>query len=99
MTTTFNDLQFNPHPLEPDGVRARMFFPNGYGASVIKTSFSYGGKNGLYELAVVRGTEDDWHLCYSNPITDADDVLGHLTPGDVTAYLNEIAALPQEVQS
>ena len=27
-------------------------FPNGYGASVIKTDYSYGGKNGLWELAV-----------------------------------------------
>lgn len=96
-TITFNDLNFNQHHHKPDGAQAKMFFPNGYGASVIKTSFSYGGKNGLYELAVLRGTEADWHLCYSTPITD--DVLGHLTPGDVTAYLNEIAALPQEVQS
>jgi len=93
MTTTFNDLTFNPHPHMPDGVQAKMFFPNGYGASVIRSTSSYGGKNGLYELAVLRGTEADWHLCYSTTITD--DVLGHLTPGDVTAYLNEIKALPQ----
>lgn len=93
----FGHLKFTPHPILRDGVQATMFFPNGYGASVVKTPISQGGKNGLYELAVLRGTEAEWDLCYSTPITDA--VLGHLTPGDVTAYLNDIMALPQEVQS
>mgnify|MGYP003658954935 CR=1 FL=1 len=30
-------------------------FDNGYGASVIMNDISYGGKNGLYEIAVTRG--------------------------------------------
>ena len=37
---------------------AKQFFPNGYGVSVIATG--YGGADGLYELAVIKGTEGDW---------------------------------------
>ena len=49
-------------------------FENGYGASVVKHDGSYGGKQGLYEIAVLDSTGD---LCYSTPITD--DVIGYAT--------------------
>ena len=87
---TFEDLNFQPHPGD-DGVQALVFFPNGYGASVIRTGFSYGGREGKYELAVLRGTEEDWDLCYDTPITS--DVLGYLTPIDITATLKLIEEL------
>ena len=32
-----------------DGVQHVYEFPNGYGASVIKHDYSYGGKSGLWE--------------------------------------------------
>lgn len=65
-------------------------FANGYGASVIRHSFSYGGDKGLYELAVTKGGD----LCYSTPITD--DVIGWLKPRDVAILLRNIQALPKE---
>ncbi len=86
----FTDLNFEPHP-NWDGVQAKHFFDNGYGVSVIKSSNSYGGGLGLYELAVLKRVEDEWHLCYDTPITD--DVIGHLTESDVEKLLNEVAAL------
>lgn len=85
----FSDLEFVTHPAGLGGKAARAYFPNGYGASVIRSSFSYGGPLGLYELAVLKGN----NLCYDTPITD--DVLGHLTKQDVTRLLGEIEALPQ----
>jgi len=85
--TTFNDLEFKPQSHGLGGVRARTEFPNGYGASIIRGPHTYGGPE-LYELAVLK----DGDLCYDTPVTD--DVLGWLTPEDVTAKLAEIEALP-----
>ena len=67
-----------------DGVQYEYTFPNGYGASVIKHSYSYGGKDGKWELAVLKDDE----LCYDTSITN--DVLGHLTTGEVNVILDKI---------
>jgi hypothetical protein len=82
----FSDLQFNSTS-RPCGTQARVFFPNGYGASVIKSDMSYGGNDGLYELAVLK----DGKLCYDTSVTS--DVLGHLSEQDVESYLNQIKSL------
>lgn len=67
-------------------------FENGYGASVVKHSFSYGGDRGLYELAVLSFYEGlEYELDYSTEITD--DVIGHLTMEDVSELLVRIEAL------
>ena len=85
---TFNDLDFNPMDMGIGiGVKARINFDNGYGASVVKSPYSYGGNQGLYELAVIK----DNNLCYDTPITD--DVLGYLTEDQVTDYLRQIQEL------
>ena len=71
------------------GIQTVYRFDNGYGASVICHSFSYGT-----ELAVVRfngSTLDDFDLCYDSGITQ--DVLGHLSPADVENYLSKIEKL------
>jgi hypothetical protein len=68
-------------------------FANGYGASVVRGPYTYGGREGLYELGVVRCLDDDtWSLTYDTPITD--DVLGYLTLTEVADLLIRIAALP-----
>jgi len=66
-------------------------FDNGYGASVIKNALSYGAEAGLYELAVIKFTIDDWVLDYNTGITD--DVIGHLTHHEVDNILVKIEAL------
>jgi len=70
-----------------DGVQYEYTFPNGYGASVIKHSYSYGGKDGKWELAVLKDDE----LYYDTSITN--DVLGHLTTGEVNVILDKIRDL------
>lgn len=87
--------KFKDLPSKPcnDGIQYLAFYPNGYGASIVKHTFSYGGDRGLWELAVIIGTNDKWHLCYDTPITD--DVLGHLTEDSVDEILEQIQNLKQ----
>lgn len=63
-------------------------FDNGYGASVVKHDFSYGGKKGMYEIAVL---DNDGDLCYDTPITS--DVIGHLNMAEVDKILVNISHL------
>ena len=84
---TFNDLKFKTHPMGV-GIMSRIKFDNGYGASVVKTPYTYGGEVGLYELAVL---DSNGELTYETPITD--DVLGYLTEQDVTNTLEQIQLL------
>jgi hypothetical protein len=76
---TFKDLVFNPHPNHMGGVQGRMDFENGFGVSVVKTPYTYGGDRGLYELAVFK----DGHIHYDNPVANGD-VVGYLREEDVT---------------
>lgn len=87
---TFNDLEFKPH-ITMNGVMSRIIFENGYGASVVRGEYTYGGDKGLYELAVLDSNGD---LTYDTPITD--DVIGHLSEDDVTKVLEQIQLLPNE---
>jgi hypothetical protein len=84
----FKDLEFVPHAAGMGGVMSRIVFENGYGASVVKTEYTYGGKDGLYELAVLDTNGD---LTYETPITD--DVIGYLRPEDVTDVMEKIQKL------
>lgn len=71
-----------------------IFFENGYGASVVRGPYTYGGDRGLYELAVIEGNKEDWELTYDTPITN--DVLGYLSQEEVLRHLLEIQALGHE---
>jgi len=85
---TFKDIEFKPNPMGDDfGIVSRTQFDNGYEASVVKSDYTYGGKNGLYELAVFK----DGEICYDTPITD--DVIGYLRPEDVTDVMEKIQQL------
>ena len=64
--------------------RIRVYFKNGYGASIIKGVGSYG-----VELAVI--TREG--LCYDTDI--ADDVIGNIeSMDDLIGYLKRIEGLP-----
>jgi hypothetical protein len=71
------------------GIQHKFKFANGYGASVVRHSFSYGNEDGLWELAVLQGER----ITYDTPLTD--DVLGRLTEDDVREALEAIAVLPK----
>lgn len=83
----FKDLKFK-HRESNFGVQARLDFPNGYGVSVIKGQYSYGGPEGLYELAVMKNGS----LCYTTPVTD--DVEGHCDEMRITELMKQVQELP-----
>lgn len=74
-----------------DGMAHYQFhFKNGYGASVIRGPYSYGG----FELAVLKRNRlypRYWDVTYDTPITS--DVLGNLEVDDVVKALEEISKL------
>lgn len=87
---TFKDLGFKPHPIG-NGFQAIMFFENGYGVSVVNFRGAYVSGPDEWELAVLKGTEKSFDLCYSTPITD--DVIGHLKRAGVTRIMKKVQAL------
>ena len=88
---TFNDLKFKDLS-SLNGIQAIVKFENNYGASVARHMGTYGGKQGLYELAVIKFNEnDEWGIVYDTGITP--DVLGYLTEDNVTTHLKQIEHL------
>lgn len=88
---TFKDLEFKPHPMAEglNGIISRIQFDNGFGASVVKHQYSYGGDRGLYELAVL---DSNGELHYDNSVANGD-VIGYLRPEDVTDVMEKIQKL------
>lgn len=97
---TFKDLEFKTHHFG-EGIQSIIYFDNSYGASVIRSPFSYGGNSGKYELAIYLNrvvTNDETgeqtiqgSICYDTHITN--DVIGDLTEEEVTDYLRQIQEL------
>jgi len=86
----FEDLEFDKISDEPymSGVRSRMVFENGYGVSVISHTYSYGGKDGLFEIAVL---DKKGEITYKTPVTN--DVIGYLNPEEVTEIMEHVQKL------
>ena len=78
---------FNHSGSRQDGHYYRVYFPNGFGASIIKHSGSYGHEDDVFEVAVLF-KED---VCYRTPITH--DVVGDLTDEDVVRICKRISDL------
>lgn len=74
---TFEDLEFKRKFF---GVRARLFFDNGFGVSVIRIICS-----NHFELAVLEGNENNFKIW--------DDIAWYLTPEEVTEYMIEVQKL------
>ena len=75
-----------------EGEQYMFEFDNGYGASVIRSTYSYGGNNGLFELAVINWIDkDNWDFNYNTEITS--EVIGYLTEEEVNDILDKIKLL------
>ena len=88
----FNELVFQQHPVQPDAKLARHFFPNGYGVSVVGGGIGlYGNGETTFEVAVLKGNEDDWNLTYDTHITN--DVLGYQDISEVSDIMKQVSEL------
>ena len=75
-----------------------FYFENGWGASVIRTNSSYGGHQGLFELAVL---DSDGNIDNDNDVADGD-VRGWLdteTLYDLLVRISEFPKQPLSVQA
>lgn len=67
-------------------------FGNGYGASVVCSAMSYGGNQGLFEVAVLDATG---RIVYDTVVSN--DVIGFLDFAGVADVLQQIQNLPKNV--
>ena len=71
-----------------DGNQWLFKYDNGYGASIVQHSGSYGGEQGLYEIAVL---DSNGEMSYTTPITD--DVIGYADEVKLYETLDRIKSL------
>ena len=70
--------------IRPNDEVVRYYCDNGYGLSVAWHEHSYGGKEGLYEIALLKGDK----LHYDEEWTD---VRGWLTKSEVWSWLRIVS--------
>ena len=75
-----------PHEVM-DGVRRTYTFENGLLLSAIKTTTSYGGRDGLWEIGVLKDGEFITKKVF--PTAD-DDVVGWVKDDDLYGYLEAV---------
>ncbi len=70
-------------------------FPNQYGASIVRHSGSYGGRDGLFEMGVAIFSGELYGLDYNTPLTN--DVFGYLEKEELFEKLELISELASHV--
>lgn len=77
------------------GIHYILKFPNGYGASIIKTFGSYGYEKDLWEMAILIFETTDlgpgpYEIAHNTSIIKNDCVLGNLSDDEVIEYLRKV---------
>lgn len=81
----FEDIKFKETKI-PTGIQAMIHFGD-YDLSIVQNDFSYGGKQGLYEIAVYDGDEQRELIGITSP---GDTVKGFLTENEVEAIIKKL---------
>lgn len=71
------------------GYQKFVEFDNGYTASVVSNDMSYGSDRGLFEIAILHGSD----IVYDTGLTE--DVIGFLDFDGVVQTLDNIRKLPR----
>jgi hypothetical protein len=90
----FKEIVFEPHPVG-EGKHGKLFLPNGYGISVVRFKLPLPGNSfGSYcddktwEVAILKGTPDDFELCYDSEFTS--NVLSYQTEDNINQILQKL---------
>ena len=93
----FKDIKFNKTEM-PSGIQALLKF-GAYELSIVKSDFSYGGKQGLYEIAVFKG---NYQVELPGITETGDTVKGFLSEDEVEAIIKKMhlvsGADPEQIQ-
>lgn len=81
----FKDIKFNETDM-PKGIQAMIHFGD-YDLSIVKSDFSYGGKSGLYEVAVFKG---DGQVELPGITEQGDTVKGFLNESNVEGIIKKM---------
>jgi hypothetical protein len=93
---TFDDINLEPHSMGY-GVHGKIFFPNGYGLSIVRFRSPFGGGSYTsddredYEVAIIKGTKDKWDICYETNLTD--NVLARQSKEDINQIIKRVIRL------
>lgn len=79
------------------GITLQLSFQNGYGASIIRHEYSYGGKDGLYELAPIIFSNLGIEFRKTpNLDPDDEDVYGYLSLEKVQWFCERISSYREQ---
>ena len=87
-------LLFEDEELKGTEYQGVITFDNNYELSIIRHNASYGGKMGLFEIALSRG---ETQVCLPPITADGDTVNGFLTKDDVLEIIDMTNDLPGTV--
>ena len=93
---SFNDLVFKKYMYARGARQAIMFFPNGYGISVIGGGIFACSGDGIhfFEVAVLIGKIDNFTLAYDTYITD--NTLRNVSVREISNIMKKIQGLKRK---
>ena len=87
----FENIKFKETEM-PKGIQAMLNFGD-YDLSIVKSDFSYGGKQGLYEIAVFK---DNDQVELPGITRAGDTVKGHLSEDEVVGIIKKMHLITAE---
>lgn len=82
-------------PASPGTDHLVVMFDNDFGVSILRSTYTYGGESGLFEIAIVRG--EDKALSEGDPIGQGE-IIGWLTDADVIELADRVSRHTAEAQ-
>ena len=83
---TFSEIPFKETDM-PKGIQSLIKFGDEYELSIVKSDFSYGGSQGLYEIAVFKG---NGQVNMPGITEDNDTVKGFLSENEVVGVIKKM---------